>query len=372
MKKLRIGIAGLGRAFSVSAPAFRDERVEVVAGADPRAEAREKFRQDYGSRAYATVEELCGDPAVDVVYIATPHELHAPHARLAASSGKHVLCEKPMALTLEDCRAMINAARKAGVRLIVGHSHSFDLPIFRTKELLKSGAFGPVRMITALDFTDWVYRPRRPEEFDAALQNQASHQVSIVRRLAGGGVRSVRAFTGSFDAARPAQAAWSCQLGFDNGVFATLVYSGYAHFDSDEFMGWIGEMGQQKDPSSYWPTRRALQGDELALKNARNYGGANFSEVQPIAHQHFGPVIASCEKADLRPLPNGVMIYGETERRFEQLPAPAIPRIEVIDELYRAIVEGREPLHSGEWAMATLEVCLAILRSAREGKEVLL
>ena len=195
---------------------------------------------------------------------------------------------------------------------------------------------------------------------------------SALRRLANARVRSVRAFTASLDPARPAQAAWSCQLGFDKGVYASLVYSGYAHFDSDELMGWIGEIGQRKDPSSYWPTRLALHGDELALKNARAYGGAKFSPTPAVAHQHFGFVVASCEKADLRPLPNGVMIYGDGERRLHSLPAPEIPRVEVIDELYGAIVEGREPLHNGEWAMATLEVCLAMLRSAREGKELLL
>jgi phthalate 4,5-cis-dihydrodiol dehydrogenase len=265
---------------------------------------------------------------------------------------------------------MIEVARKHDVQLIVGHSHSFDAPIRKAKEIIASGALGPVRMITALDFTDWVYRPRRPEELETVVQNQASHQVSIVRRLAGGRVRSVRAFTGSFDAARPASAAWSCQLGFDNGVFATLVYSGYAHFDSDEFMGWIGEMGQRKDSSSYWPSRRALEPDELAMKNARIYGGAKFSEVEPVAHQHFGLVIASCERGDVRPLPSGVVIYGDDELRTEPLAPPAIPRVEVIDELYEAVVNARTPLHSGEWAMATMEVCLAILRSARERREV--
>ncbi len=370
MKKLRLGIAGLGRAFAVSAPAFRDARVEVVAAADPRAAARASFAAEYQGRAYATVEELCADPALDVVYIATPHELHAQHTRLAAARGKHVLCEKPMALTLEDCRGMIDAAREAGVRLLVGHSHSFDTPFARTVELAKT--YGPVRMITALDFTDWLYRPRRPEELGAALQNQAAHQVSIARRLAGGRVTSVRGYSASFDATRAAQAAWSCQLGFDNGVFASLVYSGYAHFDSDELMGWIGELGQKKDASAYWTARQALRGDELALKNARNYGGPLFSRPEPVAHQHFGFFLVSCAKADLRPMPQGVMIYADEERRFEALPAPAIPRAEVIDELYGAIVEGREPLHSGEWAMATMEVCLALLRSAREAKEVAL
>jgi phthalate 4,5-cis-dihydrodiol dehydrogenase len=372
MKTLKIGVAGLGRAFALMAPAFRDPRVVLVAAADPREEARKKFSQDLEARAYGTVEELCSDPAVDVVYVATPHEFHAAHAQLACSRRKHVLVEKPMALSLVDCRAMVNAARENAVQLVVGHSHSFDLPVLRTRELIQSGVYGEVRMITALDFTDWVYRPRRPEELTAAVQNQAAHQVDITRLLAGGRVRSVRATTGSFDPKRSAEAAWSCQLRFDNGVFASLVYSGYAHFDSDEFMGWIGEMGQKKDPSAYGAMRAALRGDELTLKNARNYGGAQFTQTEPVAHQHFGVFIVSCEKGDLRPLPNGVMIYGDQKKHLEEVPTPTIPRAEVVDELYAAVVEGRAPLHDGEWAMATLQVCLALLDSAHSGKEVLL
>ena len=161
MKKLRLGVAGLGRAYALMAPAFRDPRVEVVAAADPRPEALKRFAKDHRGRGYGTVEELCADAAVDVVYIATPHELHAPHARLAVAAGKHVLVEKPMALALEDCRSMIQAARKAGVVLIVGHSHAFDAPILKTRELVQSGAFGALRMLSALDFTD-IVRPCFP------------------------------------------------------------------------------------------------------------------------------------------------------------------------------------------------------------------
>jgi len=104
MKKLKIGVAGLGRAFAVTAPAFRDPRVEVVAGADPRPEARRRFRQEYQAKSFASVEEMCAHPGIDLVYVATPHELHAPHACAALSAGKSVLVEKPMALTLEDGR----------------------------------------------------------------------------------------------------------------------------------------------------------------------------------------------------------------------------------------------------------------------------
>jgi phthalate 4,5-cis-dihydrodiol dehydrogenase len=373
MKKLRIGVAGLGRAFAAMARTLGDPRVALVAAADPRPEALAKFKADHGGSVFRSVEELCADPFVDIVYVATPHQFHGAHTRIAASNGKHVLVEKPMALTLQDCRSMIDAARKSGVQLVVGHSHSFDSPVLHTRKLIESNAFGPVRMITAVDFTDFVYRPRRPEELAyGAVYNQAAHQVEIARLLAGGRVRSVRAYTGSFDPARRTEGAYSCLLGFDNGVTASLVYSGYAHFDSDELMGWVSEMGEKKDPGAYGIARRALTGEEIALKNARNYGGHQFKETRSVAHQHFGLFIASCENADLRPLPAGVMIYADRERRLDPLPPPQLPRVEVIDELYAAVVEGRVPLHGGEWAMATLEVCLAILESSRQSKEVLL
>jgi len=373
MKKLRIGVVGLGRAFTLMAPTFAaDARVELVAVADPRPEAR----LDFKGKSYSSVEELCKDPAVEVVYIATPHQFHAEQARLAASHGKHLLVEKPMALTLEDCRSMIGAARKARVALVVGHSHSFDRPILQTRKIIEQGLVGRVRMITAFNFTDFLYRPRRPEELDTergggVVFNQAAHHVDIVRLLGGGCVKSVRAATGAWDAARHTEGAYSCLLSFEDGAFATMVYSGYAHFDSDEFSGWIGESGQKKDPAQYGLARELLRGarDELALKYGRSEFKAN---AGPVMHQHFGTLIVSCDQADLRPLPSGVMIYGDAEQRLDPLPPPEVPRAEVIDELYGAIVEGRAPLHGGEWALATMEVCLAILRSAREQKEVTL
>jgi phthalate 4,5-cis-dihydrodiol dehydrogenase len=355
-----------------------DPRVEIVAGADPRPEARAKLEADFGAKSFASVQALCADPAPDVVYVATPHQFHAPHALLAAQNGKHILVEKPMALSLEDCRAMIAAARDARVQLVVGHSHSFDAPIRRAREIVAGGALGRVRMVSALNYTDFLYRPRRPEELDTAagggaVFNQAAHQVDVVRLLAGSRVKSVRAFTGAWDPARPTEGAYSALLAFEDGAFASLVYSGYAHFDSDELMGWIGEMGAKKDPSSYGAARMALQSDESSIKNARNYGGPAFRAPENAeAHQHFGLVIVSCEHGDVRPLPSAVMVYGDRERRTEPLPPPAIPRVEVIDELYGAVLEGKPPLHDGAWALATMEVCLAILRSARESREIAL
>ncbi len=330
--------------------------------------------------SYATVEELCADPAVEAVYVATPHQYHACHAVLAAEHGKHLLVEKPMALSLKECSAMIAAAKRAGVRLVVGHSHSFDAPVARLRALIESGAFGAVRMINAINYTDYLYRPRRPEELDTAqgggaVFNQAAHQVDIVRLIGGGRVTSVRAATGTWDAARPTEGAYAALITFADGAFAALTYSGYGHFDSDEWQGWIGEMGQRKTPyAGPARSRFASVQEETSFKNARNYGGPDHRPVaaQEPAHQHFGTLLVSCEHADLRALPDGVMIYQNGTARLDAVPSPSVPRAEVIDELYRAVVGGEATLHDGAWGMATLEVVLAMLRSARESRDVAL
>jgi phthalate 4,5-cis-dihydrodiol dehydrogenase len=359
-------------------------RIELAAAADPRAEARERFGRDYGARVYESVADLCADPSVEAVYVATPHQHHAEHVIAAASRGKHVLVEKPLALTLAEAGAMIDAAAKAGVRLVVGHSHSFDAPILRAREIISGGAVGRVRMITAMNFTDFLYRPRRPEELDTSrgggvVFSQAAHQVDIVRLLGGGKVKAVRAATGAWDPNRATEGAYASLLTFEDGTFASLTYSGYGHFDADEFCDWVSEIGRPKDPSSYGAMRQALAkvdsaGAEAEAKNARNYGGSRYAkaDAEPPWHEHFGLVVASCERGDVRPTPRGVMVYGDATRDFEPLAKPAVPRAEVIDELCDAVFLGRAPLHDGPWARATLEVCLAMLRSSREQREVVL
>jgi phthalate 4,5-cis-dihydrodiol dehydrogenase len=380
-RALRLGVAGLGRAFTIMLPTFAsDPRIVLEAAADPRPEARSQFEREFGGRGYASVEALCADPDVDAIYISTPHQCHAEHVVVAARNGKHVLVEKPMALTLVECASMIEAANRAGVKLIVGHSHSFDAPIARTREIIERGTYGSVRMISALDYTDFLYRPRRPEELDTArgggvVYSQAAHQVDVVRLLAGGRVKSVRAQMGAWDRDRPTEGAYAAMLDFEDGAFASLVYSGYAHFDSDELVGWIGELGHAKDPARYGLARRSLgEGtramDEAALKSRRAYGADRRPDPAPVAHNHFGMIIASCDAADLRPLPTGVMIYDDERAWLDPVQLRGVPRAEVVDELYAAVMHGTRPLHGAEWAMATLEVCLAMLESSRTGKAV--
>jgi len=378
---LALGVAGLGRAFTIMLPTLtRHPRVKLVAAADPRAEARARFEADFGYRACDSVEALCADRSVDAVYVATPHEHHAAHAIAALRAGKHVLVEKPMAITLDEARSMVDAARENRVQLLVGPSHSFDAPIARTRAMIAGGAYGRVRMIHAMYYTDFLYRPRRPAELDTAqgggvVFSQAAHQVDIARLLAGGMATRVRAMTGAWDDARPTEGAYAALLAFDGGAFASLTYSGFAHYDGDEAFDGIGELGQRKDAAAHGAARRSLAAvrgadAEAAAKNERNYGGAAFRAAAAEWHEHFGSIVVSCDRADLRPTPQGVWIHADAGRHFEALAGPAIPRAEVIDEFCGAIESGEPAVHRGEWGLATLEVCLAMLASAREAREV--
>jgi len=197
-RMLRLGVAGLGRAFMLMLPTLmRHPRVRLTAACDTRAAARDCFARDFDAATYETIEALCADPDVNAVYIASPHQFHVEHVRVAAAHGKHILVEKPMALSIAECQAMIAAARQAGVYLVVGHSHSFDLPYLRTRALIDTGAFGAVRMIAALNYTDYLYRPRRPEELDTArgggaVFSQAPHPRPACAPPPGCGTRRVR------------------------------------------------------------------------------------------------------------------------------------------------------------------------------------
>lgn len=383
---VRLGVLGLGRAFTLMLPTFnRDDRVQLVAAFDPNENATASFARDFGGTAHASPEALCADPQVEWIYVATPHQMHADHVELAAAHGKHVLVEKPMALSLADCTRMIDACERAGTRLIVGHSHSFNAPVRLARNLIASGRFGAVRLIQAMNFTDFLYRPRRPEELDTArgggvVFSQAAHQVDIVRLLAGGLATSVYARTGAWDPARPTEGAYTALVDFAGGAVANLTYNGYGFYDSDAWMDGIGEMGRPKAPGAHQATRQKLmratnEAAETAQKAQRNYGGSAYApdiSEPPPAFQHFGPVIVCCERGDLRLTPTGVEVHDAQGVRFESEPVPTVPRSEVIDELWAVARGGRVPIHGGAWSRATLEVCLAILASHRARAAIML
>jgi phthalate 4,5-cis-dihydrodiol dehydrogenase len=374
-----LGIAGLGMAGAVMVQAAAAHpRFVLRAAADPHAAPRAAFARDFNASTYEDIAALCADPAVDVVYIATPHQFHAQHAALAAQHGKHIILEKPMALTLAECDAIIAAVERAGVHLIVGHTHAFDPAVRVMRDIIMRGELGRLGMIATWNYTNFLYRPRRPEELDTArgggiLFNQVPHQIDTVRLLAGGRVRSVRAHVQVLDPARPTEGACTALLAFEDGAVASLVYSGYDFFDSDEWHGWINERGAVKQPG-HGAARRALaQGKDETRLRTENYAYGTPASLP--AHQpHFGLMIVTCAKGELRTSPDGFVIYDASGIREVALPRGAgLPgRREVLDDMRTALRTGKPPLQDGRWGKANVEVTLALLRSAREGREVML
>ena len=375
-----LGIAGLGMAGAVMVHAAAAHPDFVLrAAADPHAGPREAFARDHNARAYADVQMLAADPAVQVIYIATPHQFHAPHAILAAEHGKHIILEKPMALTLADCDAIIAAVERHKVHLIVGHTHAFDPAVRLMRDIIARGELGRLGLIHSFNYTNYLYRPRRPEELDTAqgggiLFNQVPHQIDTARLLAGGLVSSVRASTTRLDPSRPTEASCAALLDFKGGAAASLVYSGYDHFDSDEWHFGVSERGAPK-PLAHGAARRSLAkaGDETRARTETFAYGAASADLPP--HQpHFGVTIVTCAEGDMRASADGLTIYDREGMR--QIPIPrggSMPgRREVLDDMRMAIRTGQPPVHNGRWAKATVEVALAILQSARDGHDVAL
>jgi phthalate 4,5-cis-dihydrodiol dehydrogenase len=383
---LRLGIAGLGVASTQILPPISTlPFIKVTAAADTRTDALAKFREAYRGETFTSVEAMCASSKVDAVYVATPNQLHAQHAIAAANHKKHVIVEKPMALSIEECEAMNQAAEKNRVNLLCGHTHSFDPPVRKIREIVKSGELGKLRMINTWNYNEFMYRPRMKHELATSrgvVLNQGPHHVDIVRLIGGGMVRSVRAMTGIWDQARAHEGSYTCYLEFEDGTPATLVYSGYGFFDTAELFSWVGEGGQYREPETNLKVRRQLREvrspeEEEQLKEGMRFGGqrdGQFSHVwsgekkQPF----FGFTLVSCEHGDIRQTPDGLLIYGEEEKREIRLPAGRRGREAEVEELYHAVVHNRPVFHDGRWGEATLEVCLAMLESAKERKEVFL
>ncbi len=394
---LRLGFAGLGEAATRVLPEIAElPYIKVTAAADLRRNAVEKFQRDFKGEAYESIEQLCQSPNVDAVYVATPHEHHAKHTLIALKNRKHVIVEKPMALTLEECEEMNATADSYGVKLLCGHTKSFDPPIRKMREIVKSGELGKICMIHTWNFNDFMVRPYPDHELAMSrgvVLNQGPHQVDIVRLLGGGMVKSVRAMAGRWDQTRPGEGAYTCYLEFENGVPATLVYSGYGYFDTSELHWWIGEGGQPRDPDANLKTRKrynsisgpgrekAIEGFKEQLRyGARDHSGGpvghgwELDEQRPgqgRRHQkYFGPLIVTCERGDLRQSQDGILIYGDEGKKEVPLAQAMVGRQAEITELYEAVINDRPVFHDGRWGEATLEVCLGILQSAAERREI--
>jgi phthalate 4,5-cis-dihydrodiol dehydrogenase len=393
---LRMGFAGLSmEATKVLTQVAGLPNVKLTAAADAkRTAALDRFSAEFGAETYDSIEKLCQSPKVDAVYIATTPALHAEHAIIAAKHRKHVIVEKPMALSLDDAERMNDTAEKYGVKLLCGHTHSFDAPVRKIREIVHNGELGKLCMIHTWNYNEFMYRRFTNEDLAAThgiILNQVPHQVDIVRLIGGGMVKSVRAVTGVWDSLRTSEGAATCFLQFADGVAATIVYNGRAYFDTAELFWWIGEGGQPRAPDTNFKARLNLKNlagtdrdaeIEKMKEREMRYGARGLAEVpshhgweeprtaRAEVHQpFFGFTLVSCERGDIRQSPDGLVVYGEETKKEIAVARGVRGRQAEINELCEAVFNNRPLFHDGRWGEATLEVCLGIIDSARDGKE---
>jgi len=226
VEPLRWGIlstANIGRAAVI--PAIQASRGgEVVAVASRDEERAREFAKGLSiPKHHGSYEALLDSDAIDAVYIGLPNSLHHEWTIKSAAAGKHILCEKPLALDAAECEEMDAAAREANVTLMEAFMYRFHPRTERVVELVQNGTVGPLRAINA-SFSFRLTQPDNirldPELGGGALMDVGCYCVNVARTLAGSEPVEVQAFASWAESDVDAQMAGT--LRFDNGLFAQI------------------------------------------------------------------------------------------------------------------------------------------------------
>jgi predicted dehydrogenase len=225
-RRLRWGLLGTARINRAVIPALRaSERSELVAVASRKRDKGEAYAREWGIPRVLDYEQMLADPGIDVVYIPLPNSLHAEWTVRAARAGKHVLCEKPLAQSVEEVDAVAAAARSTGVVVSEGFMYRHHPQTRKVRELVTSGAVGPVKLVRAaftFDLTREVDVRLAPALGGGSLWDVGCYPVSYARYLL---------------AAEPEEAfGWQAvgPSGIDEGFYGQLRFGTdtFAQFDS--------------------------------------------------------------------------------------------------------------------------------------------
>ncbi len=205
-----VGIAGAGWFAGQHARAIAAvPGVEIRAVSARGAESTASFAAEHGGRACGDWRELLDDKGVDAILVATPHHLHTEIVLAAAQAGKHVLVEKPMAPSLDECQAMIRAAEAAGTKLMVGQIMRYCLPCIAAHDFLASGALGRPLVGRSSMVKFWMEHNRRdwhltPETGGGMMLTAGIHALDRLVWLMGAPVTAVAAMEGHLFHDQPA------------------------------------------------------------------------------------------------------------------------------------------------------------------------
>lgn len=333
-KPVRVGLIGAGLvAQRAHLPAYAESpEADLVALASGRLEMAKEVASRFGiPHVHELWQDLVADPEVEAVDVCAPNYLHAEMAITAARAGKHVLVEKPMALSLEEAGAMIEAAQAAGVTLMVAHNLRF-VPIYeQVKRIVQEGVIGRplaargVFMHAGPDEfwgadSDWFWRPEMAG--GGSLLDMGVHMIDLMRWFIDRPVVEVTAMTSRLLKPTPFDDNAFVIMRFDDGLLAGVQSSWSARPQPDRQVTIHGELG---------------------------YVAMGRVPAEPLLVH---------------------VKDGEGERRY----APEVPKtsdlVNPFVHFLRCIRSGERPLTNGEEGRKTLEVALAAYESAKNGRSV--
>lgn len=330
-RKIGYAIVGLGGYANVIMSKFADcEHARLAALVSGTPAKLERFGKQYGvppshHYSYATFDRIRDNPDIDIVYVILPNSLHAEYTIRAARAGKHVLCEKPMAVSTAECRTMIEACRRAGRKLMIGYRSRFEPHNRLAIKLARDQFVGPTRVITSehgFPATPNQWRLERALSGGGSLMDIGIYSLNAVRYLSGEEpieVSAIEATDRSDPRFRTVEDRVSFVLRFASGIEATCVSSyssGHNAFRATGQDGWIG----MEPATPYDGHKLFIHKDGKTVQRA----------VPPTKNQHAGQ----------------------------------------LDHLAECIINGTDPIVPGEEGLADLRVIEAIYRSIREGQRV--
>lgn len=252
MDKVRIGVLGTGiiiRDYHLQT-LRNNPRAEVVAAGNLHGESLQRLARDFDiPKTYTDFAAMAADPTIDAVVIGLPNYLHAPVTVQMLEAGKHVLCEKPMAMSVAEAEQMLDAARRTGRKLMIAHMWRFDREIRWLRDLVASGALGNVFKVKS--HAIWLYEGPRPDSWfvrrdlagGGALADMGVHSIDTLRFVLGG-ARPTKVFAnvGTHFADIELEDTATLLLEFEGGIVG-VIEAGWYHLYADGLEGYTQVYG---------------------------------------------------------------------------------------------------------------------------------
>ncbi len=355
MDRIKTGIIGCGKGAHLHAQALQNLSQSAFSGVYSRnPQTAETFAKQYGVRAYGSIEEMADKGGIEAVIICTPHPAHAEGAVRACRAGMHVLVEKPLASSLQDCDAIIAAAKEYGVTLGTVSQRRFYPAVQRIKRAIDEGKIGTpiLGTVTMLGWRDRAYYQSNPwrgtwdGEGGGVLVNQATHQLDLLQWYLG----PVDELFGYW-----ANLNHPC-IEVEDTAVAVLKFKS-------------GALGQILVSNSQSPALYAkvhVHGKNGASIGVQTDGGAMF--IAGMSSITEPPI------NDLWTVPGEEHLLrkwqAEDTALFERINPMVYFHERQIEDFLEAILRGTKPLVDGEEGRKTVEIFTAIYRSNRDRKPV--